>query len=131
MHYATLTEIIHGLSAAGADGVRLPRFVCPILAKLPGVGPETRISDITPLLRNFLNKLVPELILGGDDESSIMDRWLNYRAFTSSADPKIREMAELLFLEPQTKYIRRDNEFRVKFYNYLLEHFGDMGFEIP
>lgn len=139
MRHATLTQIIHGLTtdlivdlndnpSPAMVQARRPMFVCPILAKLPGV--TARPDEITPHLYAFVKRLVPGLIRETVN-ISVMDRWLNYDAFYNAEDEEIREMAKLLNLAEGPAHIRKDNEFKVKFYTYLLARHGDVGFDIP
>lgn len=139
MRHATLTQIIHGLTADTMFDpndeptsrmvlARRPMFVCPILAKLPGV--TARHDEITPHLYAFVKRLAPELIVETGN-IAVMDRWLNYDAFCNAENEEIREMAKLLHMAEGPNHIRKDNEFKVKFYTYLLARHGDVGFDIP
>jgi len=131
--YITLSRIISGLTATNPDfPTAVPMFVCPILARIPGV--QSASYEITPLLFAFVKELAPELIVKPAN-IAIMDRWLNYDAFQNSQIADVREIANkyLVFAVngQGQNHIRDDNTFKVKFYTYLLERHGDVGFELP
>lgn len=122
-----LSMIINGLNKESK-----PKFVCPMLTRIPGI--QSISVEITPLLFSFVKGLAPELIVEPVN-ITVMDKWLNYAAFRNSEIAAVRDMAEtdLRFTDHEegVNYIRNDNNFKVKFYTYLLERHGDVGFDIP
>lgn len=128
--YATLTMILKGLQKSHPDYLDCyPMFVCPILANLPGV--QSATGEITPLLYDFVKRLAPELIVDCPNKA-IMDRWLNYDAFFNFENESVRAMAkDLHMVSGSPNHIQNDNGFKVKFFTYLLERHGDVGFDIP
>ena len=127
--YITLSRIISGLTATNPEyPTAIPMFVCPTLARIPGV--QSLSHEITPRLYAFVKELAPELIVEPVN-IAIMDRWLNYDAFFNFENESVRAMAKDLHMAEGPNHIRHDNKFKVKFYTYLLERHGDVGFELP